>query len=38
MGSYITGKGKNQVKLGFFFIENAEIRYCWGFILLKIIK
>ena len=21
-------KNKNQVELGFFFIENAEIRYC----------
>ena len=31
-------KNKNQVEPGVFFIENAEIRYCWGFILLKVIK
>ena len=37
MGSYIIEKAKSG-RAGAFFIENAEIRYCWGFILLKIIK
>ena len=32
------GKGQNKVRLGNNFIENAEVRYGCGFILLKILK
>ena len=31
-------KSKNKVRLEFFFIENAEISYDWGFNVTKMLK
>ena len=37
-GNLYHAKSKIKVQLGFFSIENAEIRYDWGVILMKILK
>ena len=29
---------QNKVRLGICFIENSELSYGWGFILLKMLK
>ena len=37
-GVLYRSKSKNKVRLEFSSDENAEIRYCCGFILVKILK
>ena len=37
-GVLYCSKSKNKVRLGFSSIENAEISYCWDFILLDMLK
>ena len=31
------GKNKDKVRLGIYSIGNVKIRYCWGFLPLKIL-
>ena len=35
---FILFNSKIKVGLGFSSIENSEIRYCWCFVLLKMLK
>ena len=37
-GALYCSKSKNKVRIGFSSIENNEISYCWGFILLNMLK
>ena len=36
MAGVYCSNSKNKVRVGFTSIENAGIRYCWGFILLQL--
>ena len=37
-GALYCWKCKNKVGMGFSSLQNAEIRYGWGFMLLKMLK